>query len=262
MSDWLVAILLGVIEGVTEFLPVSSTGHLLLVENLGWLPRQSELFNTVVQCGAVLAVLLVFTGRLRQLLAEWRTPATRLYVGQLAAAFILTGIGGLIIKKAGFHLPKTAAPVAWATLIGGVAILAVERWLRNKPGATTITWQLALAVGAAQLVAGAFPGTSRSGATILVAIAMGLARPAAAEFSFLVGIPTLFAAGFLEIFKARHDLGAENWTMVAIGTGVAAVTAFAVVKWLLGYVQRHNFVVFGWYRIALGLGILLWAGSR
>jgi undecaprenyl pyrophosphate phosphatase UppP len=145
MSDWLVAILLGVIEGVTEFLPVSSTGHLLLVENLGWLPRQSELFNTVVQCGAVLAVLLVFTGRLRQLLAEWRTPATRLYVGQLAAAFILTGIGGLIIKKAGFHLPKTAAPVAWATLIGGVAILAVERWLRNKPGATTITWQLALA---------------------------------------------------------------------------------------------------------------------
>ncbi len=194
VPDWLAIICLGIVEGVTEFLPVSSTGHLLLVE--GWLENhQTDLFNVVVQCGAVLAVLIIFTDRLKQLLFHWREPASRDFILKLAAAFFITGVGGLVLKKLDFELPDTPAPVAWATLIGGVLILAIERWLRGKALRTEVTWTIAVAAGLAQLVAAVFPGTSRSGITILTALALGLSRPAAAEFSFMLGIPTLLAAG-------------------------------------------------------------------
>jgi len=130
---WLAVTILGVIEGVTEFLPISSTGHLLLVENAGWVPRQSDLFNITIQSGAALAVLLVFGGRLRDLLGRLHEPAARAYLMKLALAFAITGVGGLVIKRLGFALPKETAPIAWATLIGGVAILAVEWSLRSRP---------------------------------------------------------------------------------------------------------------------------------
>lgn len=257
MSDWIAVVILGVIEGITEFLPISSTGHLVVAEH--WLKPHTELFNVVIQCGAVLAVLLVFTQRLKQLSLGWREPATRDYLGKLAAAFLLTAIGGLLLRKLGLKLSDNATVVATTTLLGGVLILAVERWLRGRQLSDEITWPIAIAVGAAQLVAAAFPGTSRSGATILVALAFGLARPQATEFSFLLGIPTLLAAGGYEIFSAwRHDeIGKENWSMVLLGAIVAAVTAFVAVKWLLRYVQSHTFVAFGWYRIALAIAILL-----
>jgi undecaprenyl-diphosphatase len=258
MPDWIAIVLLGVIEGVTEFLPVSSTGHLLLAENLGWLPRQSDLFNVVIQGGAVLAVLLVFSARVRQLMNRWREPAARDYVAKLAAAFLLTGVGGLVLEKTEFKLPEEPGPVAWATLIGGVVILGIERWLKTRKVSDDVTWVVALCVGAAQLVAAVFPGASRSGTTILMGLALGVSRPAATEFSFLLGIPTLLSAGALKIFKAwRHSGGAsEDWAMVGLGTIVAAVTAFLVVKWLLRFVQHHTFVAFGWYRIVLGVAIL------
>ena len=186
---------LGIIEGVTEFLPVSSTGHLLLAEHWANLPSQpSDLFNVVIQSGAVLAVVLVFAGRIRQMLRDRHTPVVRDYVAKLALAFILTAIGGLAMKKLGLRLPETAAPVAWATLIGGIVILVVERMVKGQTGAGLVTWPVAILVGLSQLVAASFPGTSRSGITIIVALLLGLSRPAATEFSFLLGVPTLLAA--------------------------------------------------------------------
>jgi undecaprenyl-diphosphatase len=261
MPDGIAVLLLGVIEGVTEFLPVSSTGHLLLAENLHWLPQQSELFNTVIQCGAVLAVLLVFWKRAGELLRGWREPAAHNDLLKLVVAFAITAAGGLVVKKFGWTLTKESAPVAWATLIGGILFIVVEAWLRGKPRRDEVSWTTAIAVGAAQLLAGIFPGASRSGTTILVALLFGVSRPAATEFSFLLGIPTLLATGAFEVLSAfRHGTAAaENWGHVALAAAVAAVTAFVVVKWLLRYVQTHTFVAFGWYRIALGAAILIWA---
>jgi undecaprenyl-diphosphatase len=259
MPDWVVAVVLGIIEGITEFLPISSTGHLLIAER--WLPSQSELFNVVIQCGAVIAVLPLFPQRLNQFVHRWREPATRDYLFKILIAFVITGTGGLVLKKLQFELPKEIKPVAWALLIGGVLFVAVELWLKGKPLANEVTWAVAVAVGLAQLVAAAFPGTSRSGATILISLLLGLSRPAATEFSFLAGIPTMLAAGGYEIFHSFHHppVGAprEHWSMVALATIVAALVSFVAVKWLLRYVQTHTFIAFGWYRVALGLAILL-----
>lgn len=256
MPDWIIVIILGIIEGVTEFLPVSSTGHLLLAEH--WLGAHSEVFNVVIQSGAVLAVLAVFAGRAKALTLGWREPANRDYLTKLAAAFLLTAVGGILMKKMGLKLPKEVTPIAWATLIGGVLFVAVEAWLKKRPTTESVTWTIAIAIGLAQLVAVAFPGASRSGTTILIALILGLSRSAAAEFSFLLGIPTLLAAGAKETLDAMkgHEPH-EPWSLIILGTVVAAITAFVVVKWLLGYVRHHTFTPFGWYRIAVGVAILL-----
>lgn len=256
MPLWLKVVILGAIEGVTEFLPISSTGHLLIAEH--YLGHRSDVFNVVIQTGAVLAVLLVFTRRIRQLLVQWREKASQEYMAKLAAAFVITGIGGLLLKRAGFKLPETDVPVAWATLIGGVLFIMVEWWLRGKPMRQEVTWGVALAVGASQLLAAVFPGASRSGTTILMALVLGLARPPAVEFSFLLGIPTLLAAGGLEAFEGiRHPPpGGLHWGMIALAAAVAAITAFISVKWLLRFIQSHTFEGFGWYRIILGVLIL------
>jgi len=250
------AILLGVIEGLTEFLPVSSTGHLLIAEH--WLPRQTQLFNVVIQSGAMLAVLAVFWRRALELLTHWRRPEARDYLLKLAAAFLLTALGGVALKKFGFKLPKEIAPVAWATLIGGFLILGIERFLRGKPGAEQLSWAVAVVAAGAQVLAAACPGASRSGATILFAMLAGLGRERATEFSFLLGLPTMFAAGGLETLQALNSAGTEeiHWDLIAVGTLASAATAFVVVKWLLRFVQTHTFVVFGWYRIALGALLL------
>ncbi|HJR50406.1 MAG TPA: undecaprenyl-diphosphate phosphatase [Gemmatimonadales bacterium] len=258
MPAWLAVSILGVVEGVTEFLPISSTGHLLLVENLGWVPRQSDLFNITIQSGAALAVLVAFGGRLRDLLTRLGERAPRAYLLKLGLAFGVTGVGGLLIKRLGFSLPKETAPIAWATLIGGLAILLVEWALRGRLSAGDVTWAMAAAVGLGQLLAAIFPGASRSATTILVVMLLGLSRPAATEFSFLVGVPTLLAAGGLEMLQAlRHPEGPPtDWELVALGTAVSAITAFAAVRWLLRWIQTHSFVPFGWYRTALGLILL------
>lgn len=259
MPAWLSVVILGVIEGITEFLPISSTGHLLLVENANLVSRQSDLFNITIQSGAAVAVLAVFGGRLRDLLARVTEPDARDYLLKLLLAFVITGVGGLVVKRLGFTLPKEIAPIAWATLVGGVIIIAIEWGLRGRRSLRRdVTWAVAVAVGLAQLLAAVFPGTSRSAATIMMAMLLGLTRPAATEFSFLVGVPTLLAAGALETVQAlRHPAGPPTeWGLLALGTLVSAVTAFVVVRWLLRWVQTHDFVVFGWYRIALGLVML------
>ncbi|MBI2929105.1 MAG: undecaprenyl-diphosphate phosphatase [Verrucomicrobia bacterium] len=259
MPDWLAIICLGVVEGVTEFLPVSSTGHLLLVQNNGWVPHQSDLFNVGIQSGAVLAVILVFAKRVREFALEWRRPETFDYLLKLGGAFGVTAVGGLAIKALGWELPETPWPVLLATVIGGAAIILIEKWLAGKPLGERITWSIAVAAGIAQLVAGACPGTSRSGATILTIMALGLTRPAATEFSFLLGIPTLVSAGAYEALKVLQDGGPMEtpWSLVFLGTVVSAATAFLAVKWLLKFVQSHTFDAFGWYRIALGVAILV-----
>jgi len=258
VPDWLAVIVLGIVEGITEFLPISSTGHLLLVDQ--WLGRHSsDLFVTVVQSGAVLAVILAFWSRVVQLAVGWRDPQVRDYILKLGAAFAITGVGGLLLKKLNFELPDRPGPVAWATLIGGVMILVIETWLRNKPLREDVTWMIAVLAGVAQLLAAVFPGASRSGATILMALALGLNRPKAAEFSFLLGVPTLLAAGGLQIVSALRKGETIDWAMVSLGALVSAITAFVAVKWLLRFVQSHTFVIFGWYRIVLGVLILLFA---
>lgn len=260
LPDWLSTVFLGIIEGVTEFLPISSTGHLLIPQTLGWLPAKSDLFNVVIQSGAVMAVLAVFAQRIRQMACSLGDPKTRDYLTKLLVAFVLTAIGGIVIKKLQFELPHTVSPVAWATLIGGLIILWLERMHRDKSGSADITWRVVGAVAAGQILAAMFPGTSRSGASIMMALALGISRPAATEFSFLLGIPTLLAAGAFKILSEikDHGLGGEDWSMVALGTLVSAVCAFIVVKWLIHFVQSHSFNGFALYRIALGAGLLVY----
>jgi undecaprenyl-diphosphatase len=259
MSDWMAIILLGIIEGITEFLPISSTAHLLIFEN--WLPRQTDLFNIVIQSGAVLAVLPLFPERLRQFVFRWREKTTRDYGLKILLAVVITGIGGLLLDKAGFKLPERLWPVAWAMLVGGIGFLVIEGWLRGRNPQGPVTWSIAAVVGIGQLIAAIFPGTSRSGATILLMLMLGLSRPAATEFSFLVGIPTMLAAGGLKIFHAlRHPTAGgvpEQWDMVLLGFIVSAMVSFIAVRWLLRYIQTHTFVVFGWYRIVLGAVLFL-----
>ena len=264
MPEWIAIIILGIIEGITEFLPISSTAHLLIFEN--WLPRQTDLFNIVIQSGAVLAVLPLFPERLRQFAFQWREKATQDYGLKILLAVVITGIGGLLLDKAGFKLPERLWPVAWAMLVGGIGFLVIERWLSGRNPQGSVTWSVAVLVGIGQLIAAVFPGTSRSGATILLMLMLGLSRPAATEFSFLAGIPTMLAAGGFKIFQAlRHPAvgGApEQWDTVLLGFIASAMVSFMAVKWLLTYIQTHTFVVFGWYRIVLSalLFALLFVG--
>ena len=258
MLEWIPIVLLGVIEGITEFLPVSSTGHLLMAEH--WLPRQTDLFNIVIQSGAVLAVLPLFRNRLSQFVFNWRGKATQDYAAKIVLATVLTGGPGFILEKSGFKLPEQLMPISLALLIGGIVFLAVETWRRGKPLQNNVTWTIAIAVGLGQLVAVIFPGASRSGTTIILCLLLGLTRPAATEFCFLVGIPTMLAASGLKVFKALHHppVGAppEHWGMVLLGFVVSAIVSFIAVKWLLRYIQTHTFVIFGWYRIVLGAALI------
>ena len=260
MPHWIIALILGVVEGITEFIPVSSTGHLLIAEKLLRV-TESDLFNVVIQCGAVIAVLPLFPNRIYKFIFELNDRETRSYLLKILTAFVITCIGGFILEKKGFKLPEELAPIAWALLIGGIAFVVIEFFLRGRKLGDKITWTIAIAVGLAQLIAAVFPGTSRSGSTIMFCLLLGLTRPAATEFSFLVGIPTMLAAGALKIFKAVHHpdplAPREDWGMLLLAAIVAAVVSFIAVKWLLRYVQTHTFNAFGWYRIALAVVIFI-----
>jgi undecaprenyl-diphosphatase len=249
---------------LTEFIPVSSTGHLLIAEH--WLKLdeasffRSDLFNVVVQCGAVLAVLPLFTGRMAMLARWWERPS-QVLLAKIAVAFLITAVGGVMLDKMGYELTRNVANVAWALLIGGVLFIVAEVWLRKRTQRAEVTWPSALATAIGQLVAAIFPGASRSGSTIIFSLLCGTNRVAATEFSFLVGIPTLLAAGTLKIYKALHHVGgsvsSENWAMLALGSVVAAAVSFIAVKWLLRYVQSHTFICFGIYRIVFAVILLL-----
>lgn len=255
--DLLSTILLGVIEGITEFLPISSTGHLLIAEH--WLGQRSEIFNVVIQSGAMLAVTIIYWRRLLELATGWRQAENRAYLGKLLLAFLITGGLGLVAKKFGFRLPDTLAPVAWALIIGGFWIIAAEALAARQQERTAVTWSVAIAVGLAQIVAGIFPGTSRSGATIFAAMLTGTSnRAAATEFSFLVGIPTMYAASAYELYSGlKQNAAHEKWLDLGVAFVVAAFTAFIAVKWLLRYIQSHRFTAFAIYRILFGGALLV-----
>jgi undecaprenyl-diphosphatase len=277
MSELLAALLLGILEGLTEFLPVSSTGHLLIAER--WLGHRSDLFNIGIQAGAILAVVLIYRQRLWQLVAGFLKPdqaalpsidgdTPRGYSLKLAVAFLMTAVLGLLVKKLGFELPETVTPIAWALIIGGVWMIAAEYFAGRRAltlgERARITWTVAILVGIAQVVAGVFPGTSRSAATIFVALLAGTTKRASAtEFAFLVGIPTMFAASGYELIDVVRSGQAaqEDWGVFAVAFIASAVTAFIAVKWLLGYIQSHRFTVFAVYRMVLGAALLLFLPS-
>ncbi|HEX5313481.1 MAG TPA: undecaprenyl-diphosphate phosphatase [Gammaproteobacteria bacterium] len=282
MHDLLGAIVLGIVEGITEFLPISSTGHLLIVEH--WLGARSDLFNVGIQAGAILAITLVYRQRIWQLLTNWGERANRVYLYKLILAFLITVVIGFVAVEAGFQLPTTVTPVAWALIIGGLWMLfaewAAERIERRRKAAgrvavledgevryatagyssTHVTWKVAILVGVAQMIAGLFPGTSRSAATIFTAMLFGTSnRSAATEFAFLVGIPTMYAATAYEAYATLKDGNAAHasWGALGVGFVVSLIVAFAAVKWLLGYIRNHRFTPFAIYRIALGIALLL-----
>jgi undecaprenyl-diphosphatase len=278
MTDLLAALLLGIIEGITEFLPISSTGHLLIAER--WLGHRSDLFNISIQAGAILAVVVIYRQRLWDLAMAFagraasaeHSPAhmamtvaqARDYAFKLAAAFGVTAVLGVLVKKLGFQLPSQVTPIAWALVLGGFWMIAAEHFAAKRAAVigerTAITWTVAILVGIAQVLAGVFPGTSRSGATIFIALLAGTtSRAAATEFTFLVGIPTMFAATGYELLHVLASDGAvhEDWTALAVAFIASAITAFIAVKWLLHYIQSHRFTAFAIYRFFLGGALLL-----
>lgn len=257
MPDLINVILLGIIEGITEFLPISSTGHLLIAQQ--WLGHRSDTFNIVIQAGAMLAVTLIYWKRIVSLVSGWREPANRDYAWKLSLAFAITAVLGLVVNKLGFELPETVTPIAWALIIGGFWMIVAELWASRRPVQDTVSWNVAIWVGLAQVIAGVFPGTSRSAATIFVAMLAGAcSRAAATEFAFLVGIPTMYAASAWSLMKdVRGGQVDTDWQALGVGFVVSAIVAFIVVKWLLGYIRTHTFTLFAYYRIALGALLLL-----
>jgi undecaprenyl-diphosphatase len=250
------SLILGIVEGITEFLPISSTGHLLIAEQLLHV-QKSDAFNVCIQVGPIVAVVLVFWKDIIKLLTGLGDPATRDYLFKLAVSFMLTGIGALIATKFGLKLPETVIPVAFATIIGGFVILWAENHVKNRDHSDSISWTIAIVIAAAQVLAAIFPGTSRSGAAIIAGLILGCSRPSATRFAFLVGIPTMFAASGYKI-KEAISMGATSdlhTSSAIISYIVATVTAWLAVVWLLRYVQHNTFIPFAWYRLALGIAI-------
>ena len=259
------ALVLGVVEGLTEFLPVSSTGHLILAGDLlGFNDEKAKTFDIAIQTGAMLAIVWEYRAKFLGVLAGLGSDrAAQRFVANLVVAFIPAAVLGLLFGsfiKA--HL-FTAVPVAAAFIAGALVILWVERTERPVRVAAVddMTWRDALKVGFAQCFA-LIPGTSRSGATIIGAMLFGLSRRAATEFSFFLAVPTLVAAGGYDLYKHRSLLERGDIAMFAVGGVAAFVSAFLCVRWLLRYVATHDFKPFAWYRIAFGAIVLLTAYTR
>ena len=254
------AALLGLIEGVTEFIPVSSTGHLILASHwLGETGEAAKTFDIFIQLGAILAIVWLYRARLtRTVLAARHDPVSRRFVLNLGIAFLPAAIIGFLFHdwiKAHLFTPTV---VASALVAGGLVILLIE-WARPRERVAEVADvqpPTALGVGLVQVLS-LVPGTSRSGATIMGGYALGLSRRAATEFSFFLSIPIMFAATLYDLFKSRGALGAADAPAFAVGFVVSFVSAVIVVRAFLRYVSHHSFSAFAWYRIALGVVLLL-----
>ena len=262
------AIILGVVEGLTEFLPVSSTGHLIVAGSLlGYTGEQAKLFEIVIQAGAILAVLWEYRARFGRVALGLRSdPRARRFVANLAIAFVPAALLGFAFGKAIKAHLFAPVPVACAFVVGALVILWAERRQKTQPGAIRVadvddmTALDALKVGCAQCFA-LIPGTSRSGATIIGGMLFGLSRTAATEFSFFLAVPTLFAATGYSLLKDGHLLQRGDLPLFGLGFVAAFVSAFACVRWLIRYVSHHDFVPFAWYRLAFGGVVLVTAYS-
>lgn len=253
------ALILGIVEGLTEFLPVSSTGHLIIVGSLlGYTDDQAKVFEIVIQLGAILAVCWLYRARiLRVLGGMWTREPQRRFAINILVAFLPAVLFGLIfhdIIKTYLFNPLT---VAGALIVGGLAIL----WIESRPlkarfnEVDDITWREALKVGLAQCLA-LFPGVSRAGATILGGLLFGLSRRAATEMSFFLAIPTMLAATVYDVYKSRDILSADDLPVFAVGFVTSFVFAMLAIKGLLRFISNHSFEAFAWYRIAFGLVVL------
>ena len=279
MTELVKAIIFGIIEGITEWLPVSSTGHMILLDEFLTLhvsPQFKEMFLVVVQLGAIFAVIVLFRDKIWPFAREGhggaaarisiRTDILTNWVKIAAACFpavIFVVLGLDEICDALFYNPVC---VSVALIVFGVAFIAVER--RNAGRAAVaatlqeITYPMAVLIGFFQLIAAAFPGTSRSGATIVGALLIGVSRTAASEFTFILAIPVMFGASLLKLTDFGFAMTREEWTLLAAGMVSAFLVSVAVIRFLLGYIRRHDFKVFGWYRIALGAVVLAYFGLR
>jgi undecaprenyl-diphosphatase len=260
------AIIMGLVEGFTEFLPISSTGHLILTEHLlGFqgMEEQMNVFEIVIQAGAIFAVCWEYRARIAKVLTGLTTERRQQrFAVNIGIAFLPLAVLGLIFG----NLLKTylfkPVPVALALIVGGIIILIVERHAAANPVSVRVhsvddmTALDALKMGIAQAFA-LIPGTSRSGATIIGGMMFGLSRQVATEFSFLLGIPTLLIASVYSLYKARALLSVSDLPMFTLGTVSAFISAFFCVRWLLRYIATHTFTIFAWYRIAFGLLVLI-----
>ena len=258
------AFLLGIVEGLTEFLPISSTGHLILVGDLiGFDDAKAKVFEIVIQTGAILAIVWEYRRRFAHALGGFASdPAARRFVLHVAIAFLPAALLGLAFEHAIKARLFKAVPVALAFIGGALVILWAER--RNHrvrvERVDDMTWVDALKVGFAQAFA-LIPGTSRSGATIIGGMLFGLSRSAATEFSFFLAVPTLIAAGGYDLIKHRSLFSSADLGLFAVGFAAAFVAAIACVRWLIRYVASHDFKPFAWYRIVFGMVVLATAYS-
>ncbi|MFM6950516.1 MAG: undecaprenyl-diphosphate phosphatase [Novosphingobium sp.] len=269
MDTIITAILLGIVEGLTEFIPVSSTGHLILASEIfGYDAQVWKVFNVVIQLGAILAVVVLY----------WRTfwavgmgllklrPESLAFLRNILLGFLPSAVLGFALKHYIDILLGSPMVVAWALVLGGIAILGIEKVAKPGPasGVAQLPAKQALGVGFMQCLA-MVPGVSRSGATIMGALAMGIERRTAAEFSFFLAIPTMMGATTLELWDARATLaggmGPVGWTEIAIGFAVSFVVALAVIKAFVAFVSRSGFAPFAWYRIAAGI-LAIWLLAR
>lgn len=266
MSDLITIILLGIVEGVTEFLPVSSTGHLILAsELLGFGGTSAGTFEIVIQLGAILAVLVLYWRRFWAVLTGLgRGDAQAVaFTRNVALGFLPSAVVGLLAYKAVKAMLESPTIVAVALIVGGVVILLVERFARepDTTGVETMGWRTALGIGLVQCLS-MIPGVSRSGATIMGALGLGVERQTAAEFSFFLAVPTMFAASGYDLYKSGGALGNGDWLAIGIGFVVAFVVALVVIRWFVAIVSRHGFAPFAWYRIAIGTAALMWLRMR
>ena len=256
------ALILGIVEGLTEFLPISSTGHLILAGDLlGFNDEKAKIFELVIQTGAMLAVVWEYRHKFWSVLRGLGSDSVaQRFVANLAVAFMPAALLGLAFGGHIKALLFKPVPVAIAFIVGGFVILWAERRSHRitVESVDDMRWQDALKVGVAQAFA-LIPGTSRSGATIIGGLLFGLSRRAATEFSFFLAVPTLIAAGAYDFYKHRALFDAHDLDLFAVGTVSAFVSAFLCVRWLLRYIMRHDFSLFAWYRIVFGGVVLLTA---
>jgi undecaprenyl-diphosphatase len=263
------AILLGIVEGLTEFLPVSSTGHLILAaELLGYQAEDWATFNVIIQLGAILAVIVLYwrtfwtvaTGLFGREEGAWR------FAINVAVAFIPSAVLGFILIDNIEALLGNAIIVAVALILGGIAILLIERLVQPasiEPGIAAIPLKRALGIGFIQCLS-MVPGVSRSGATIMGALSLGIERRTAAEFSFFLAVPTMVGATTLQVAKHHREIAASgvDWGLIAVGFAVSFIVALVVIRWFVGIVGRHGFAPFAWYRIVAGTVALAWLLAR
>jgi undecaprenyl-diphosphatase len=254
------ALILGIVEGLTEFLPISSTGHLILVGDLlDFNSEKGKIFEIMIQCGAILAVVVEYRKRFRDVVLNLAADVNaRRLAFNLAVAFVPIAVLGLLLGKSiKAHLFRPI-PVALAFIAGGLIILWAERRQHETriPEVDRMEWKDALKIGLAQALA-LIPGTSRAGATIIGGLFFGLSRRAATEFSFFLAVPVLFVASVYEFIRHRTLFSTDDLGVFGVGFVAAFVSAFLCVRWLLRYISHHDFTLFAWYRIAFGMIVLL-----